>query len=109
MINYALAKEKELSSTTIIDLEKQYGIIRALYNVKLKDIPQWFSSIDNYNQLITETEFTIQKLWKFQPDPNYHRMWFEDPKCSCPNMDNKDRLGTPYKIINEECKLHGTT
>lgn len=47
-----------------------------------------------------------QKLWNFKVDPNYHR-FFDMPGCTCPKMDNAERLGTPYKIHSEDCPIHG--
>lgn len=47
-----------------------------------------------------------QKLWNFKVDESYHR-FFDFPGCSCPRMDNTERLGTPYKIFSEDCLIHG--
>jgi len=57
-------------------------------------------------KFITQLEFQLQVLWNFKQDENMHR-WFDIPKCSCPKMDNADNLGTPYKIINPKCIIHG--
>ena len=47
-----------------------------------------------------------QKLWNFPADPNHHR-WFDVPGCTCPKMDNADRLGTPNRVISNDCHIHG--
>ena len=52
-------------------------------------------------------EFKAQEKWKFEKNYNMHR-WFDVPHCSCPKSDNSDRLGTPYKIVNSNCPIHGT-
>jgi hypothetical protein len=49
-----------------------------------------------------------QKLWNFEQNPDMH-MFFNFPGCLCPKMDNRERLGTPYKIINHNCPIHGET
>lgn len=49
-----------------------------------------------------------QKLWNFETNPNMH-MFFTFPGCACPVMDNRERFGTPYKIINDNCPIHGVT
>lgn len=51
-------------------------------------------------------EFTLQELWGFNRDKNWHK-WFNVPKCTCPKMDNRERLGTDYTIINSNCPVHG--
>lgn len=47
-----------------------------------------------------------QKLWNFEVDVTQHR-FFDFPKCSCPQLDNRDRLGTPYKVHTFDCIVHG--
>ena len=52
-------------------------------------------------------EFKQQALWGWPQDANMHR-WFDVPKCTCPKTDNAERLGTKYRIIAEDCPIHGT-
>lgn len=47
-----------------------------------------------------------QKLWNFGVNTDFH-MFFTFPGCKCPKMDNRERLGTPYAIINSDCPIHG--
>jgi hypothetical protein len=56
---------------------------------------------------IDEIDFELQDGWGFDRDKRYHTWWYRLPKCTCPKMDNKDRLGTDYCIINRDCPLHG--
>jgi hypothetical protein len=51
-------------------------------------------------------EFQLQQLWGFDQNSNYHR-WFELPGCTCPKVDNIDRLGTPYRVYSVDCPVHG--
>ena len=37
----------------------------------------------------------------------YSRFWL-DKGCTCPKMDNEDRFGTGYFIINLECPIHSS-
>lgn len=55
---------------------------------------------------LQEVEFELQRLWGFTEDARYHKFW-QYPKCTCPQMDNEDRYGTKYKIVNQQCPLHG--
>lgn len=57
---------------------------------------------NNFEQI----EFAMQQCWGFEMDRNHHR-WFEVPKCTCPKMDNADRIGTPYRIHTADCPIHG--
>jgi hypothetical protein len=53
----------------------------------------------------TENEFALQAAWGFDRDANFHPSW-EFPHCSCPTMDNRERSGTPYKVVTRGCKVH---
>jgi hypothetical protein len=55
----------------------------------------------------TALELVQQTLWGFPRDDQYH-MWFELPGCRCPKMDNMERRGTPYRVIDLECPIHGS-
>lgn len=46
-----------------------------------------------------------QKLWNFNPDPSFHR-FFDFPGCTCPKIDNAERLGIPQKIHSLSCSIH---
>ena len=64
------------------------------------EVLQW------YTKKITEADRELQKIWNFPVDDNYHR-WWEVPHCVCPSLDNSERYGTPYRIINGDCPVHG--
>lgn len=55
---------------------------------------------------LTECEFYLQELWKFEKDTRFHRFW-EYPKCTCPKMDNNDSWGSGYNVVTKSCPLHG--
>lgn len=56
-------------------------------------------------QLIEDIEFTLQGLWKFERDVNYHTHWIDIEGCKCPKMDNRGHAGTG-RITTSECKWH---
>ncbi len=56
--------------------------------------------------MLTALEFEQQRLWKFTLDANYHR-FFDLPGCTCPKLDNAERVGSPHKIHNVDCPIHG--
>lgn len=53
------------------------------------------------------TEYRLQALWNFTADSNFHSYWFKMPHCTCPYMDNQERIGTGMFIISGDCPLHG--
>ncbi|MDI6976078.1 hypothetical protein [Serratia sp. Se-RSBMAAmG] len=53
-----------------------------------------------------ECEFALQEIWGFEKDAAMH-LWYKVPQCDCPKLDNAERRGSGYKIINEKCKIHG--
>lgn len=57
-------------------------------------------------ETITQIEFSLQRLWGFPEDINYHRFW-ELPKCTCPKLDNEDAYPTGYYVRVQSCPLHG--
>lgn len=58
-------------------------------------------------QLIEDMEYTLQGLWKFPRDSNYHTHWMEIKGCTCPKMDNKDPLYFGQgKIRVSDCPWH---
>lgn len=80
--------------------EWKYEIYEAMENTDDKDL------LKLYAHMVTQNEFDIQVLFKFEPNPNYHRFW-ELPKCTCPKLDNQDRLGTISYLISTSCPIHG--
>lgn len=56
---------------------------------------------------LEKIEFRMQKSWGFSEDRNFHSWWYRAPHCQCPVLDNAERFGTSYRIINENCPLHG--
>jgi hypothetical protein len=56
---------------------------------------------------LQEVEFKMQEAWGFYKDVRYHSWWYRAPKCSCPKMDNAEKIGTGFSIITAKCVLHG--
>lgn len=64
-------------------------------------------SVDDPVEFIEKMELLLQHLWNFPQDKTFHRYWLKIDKCSCPIMDNMERIGTPYRVYNRECIWHG--
>jgi hypothetical protein len=57
-------------------------------------------------QFIEDIEYTLQHLWGFSRDRDFHVHWVDLKGCTCPKMDNRDLMGAPYRITNETCPHH---
>lgn len=62
--------------------------------------------LKEYSRWLTDIEFTLQELWNFPKDQNFHRFW-DTENCLCPKLDNDDSYPTGYYSINVRCPLHG--
>ncbi len=58
------------------------------------------------NQFIEDIEHTMQGLWGFPRDSDFHVHWLRRAGCTCPKMDNHDLMGAPYRIVFEDCPHH---
>ena len=57
---------------------------------------------------LTLLESQLQELWGFPVDERYHHYSFKLKGCSCPYMDNMERLGSGMFFINKKCIVHGS-
>ena len=107
VINMELAQKQQLLEEDIKKLLIIYEKINILINhmSKLNPIKNKKELIDLYNKW-TNYQFTLQDLWKFPRDATFHRD-YELPHCTCPKIDNYERLGTIYRVRTEGCIYHG--
>lgn len=104
LLNERLAIRQKVTPEQLEQLKETHVIVYHLKEaakkttdpVKLRRLAAEFDEIETEQQL----------LWNFEPDPNFHR-FFDFPGCTCPKIDNAERLGTPYKVINNSCPIHG--
>ena len=104
-LNEDLVRKQKISKED----EKDLHILYALKDVELERMELMTDSkmLREKSHLLRTLEFRIQKAWKFERNPSFHRFWLE-PHCTCPKMDNEDRWGTSHTIIDNECPCHGT-
>lgn len=87
---------------------------------KIEDIHElfylMFSNIETYNsvygrkgvaEMVTHLDYTLQELWGFERNINYHTYWYRIPGCKCPESDNMLMLGVDHKVIDKTCPYHG--
>lgn len=98
----------EKQNLDIDDLKK----IRKIHIKRLK----LFDKIESENNVaklhkfandLEKIEYELQDAWKMDANPDFHSWWFMAPKCTCPKLDNEDRIGTCERIINKNCLMHG--
>ena len=56
---------------------------------------------------LEEIEYSMQEIFEFPQNRNFHRYWLKIPTCICPKLDNQDYYGTEYRLIVEDCPVHG--
>lgn len=107
-VSPALALQQRLS-------DEGLETIKALHCDRLEQYERFQVAVaksvspEEMNVLIDEftaREFKMQEVWGFSQDVNFHRFW-DIPGCLCPRMDNDERVGTPYKVYNGSCPIHG--
>lgn len=57
-------------------------------------------------ELVQALEYTLQLFWKFPVDRAFHNYWVDTKGCTCPKVDNKERAGSGYFIVSENCPYH---
>jgi hypothetical protein len=104
-LSFNLALEQKI---TVEDLDK----ITALHN-ELQDLFDEMrecsdkSILPSYVKKVEDIEFRMQEAWKFNKDSNFHSWWYKAPHCECPQIDNGERFGTGYRVIDMKCPVHG--
>lgn len=103
-LNADLVKSKKLN-------DSQVQVLKDLHVERLSIEEQMSATEDSKTlkelfSFWTQNQRELQAAWRFEPNNSFHRFW-EVPKCSCPSIDNLERLGTSFKIVNNSCLVHG--
>lgn len=104
MINMALAKRRNLSKKRIKKINRLQALRDWLYNAMRTCEAEY---LPTFSRWVTETEFKLQKAWRFEMDQAHHKFW-NLPRCTCPKMDNDDRYPQGNYIYNAKCPVHGS-
>jgi len=103
MHNKALADKQGLTEETrtaidVLHSELDAILFRPTMVANEKDIPA----------IVEAFEMVLQRLWNFPIDRKYHRYQFDIKGCTCPKMDNLERIGwTETRIYSKDCIFHG--
>lgn len=70
--------------------------------------PLMYTSEENVASVVEGFEYVLQSILKLPMDRNYHKYWYMVSGCKCiaHKLDNQDRWGTPYRVINADCPYH---
>jgi len=103
-LNTNLIRQKNLNNQDIERISKLHSVKECFKSLMEKESD--VERLRYFSKLITQIDFQLQKLWKFEQDITHHRFW-ELPKCDCPKSDNNDVCGLGHRFINNNCVLHG--
>lgn len=103
-LNENLVKSKKLNASQIQALKDLH--VERLGIEEQMSVTEDRADLKQLFKYWTEVQRRLQTAWGFEANDSFHRFW-EVPKCTCPCLDNLERLGTPYQIINESCLVHG--
>ena len=107
MINLSLARKRGLDDEDIMQIQllqrERETLIDEMQLTQGTDV----GALGYYGDLLAILEKQLQGIWKLDEDLSYTRFW-ELPHCTCPAMDNEDRMGANAgSIISGGCPVHG--
>lgn len=100
MLNKALIEKQKLT-------QEDVELLKYLHEA-MKHIVSNPDDYGNPVEKIEKLEYEMQKAWKFKEDRDFHTHWMRIKGCTCnARLDNMERIGTPYRIIDAACMWHG--
>ena len=100
--------EKYLEERCIPDKYKE--VIKDVY-LQLDTLLQRPEMYSSYSDEILERchalEYVLQFLWGFDTTKKMHCYDYRIKGCTCPKLDNDDRVGTDQRVIRYGCPVHG--
>ena len=103
MYNHDLADERGLSDEYRAVLKDVYTQLDALLKRPEMYAGTGLEAVERCHGL----EYTLQFLWGFDLNDKMHRYDYRLRDCTCPIMDNDDRLGVDERIHLMNCPFHG--
>jgi hypothetical protein len=105
VLNGSLAQRQGVSDEAMAALVTSHQLRHVLFTAaeQVKSEPLKLRMLA---RMFTALEFEQQRLWNFALDDRFHH-FFELPGCTCPKLDNLERLGTSYSIRALDCPIHG--
>lgn len=109
-LNLRLVEQQQLSLDDVKELVHLHSVREQVFNQMRVLDPSNEDQLQQlrlFADLMESVEYNMQRVWKFEQDSKFHSWWYQLPHCSCPSMDNGDRVGTDSRVINMNCPLHG--
>jgi hypothetical protein len=105
LLNPRLLKKQEIADPEVIQklIDSHIEKLKIIEQMDMSDDPV---NLHNLAVDIEKIEFKQQELWGFPKNRDYH-YWYNVPKCTCPYMDNRDNYGTPFRLVDDNCPVHG--
>ena len=105
-LNARLVDRQGLDQETVSELLQCHADLDDLIEYcNATPLEEW---VETTPKKVEQLEFTMQRLWGFTEDANYHTHWLRIPYCTCPKMDNTDPVYYGRgKIISGGCPVHG--
>lgn len=101
-INDTFARSRDLSEGTITAIQIIMDKIHIIHNRPLYYCETYKDAVECVQSL----ETTLQLLWGFPYDKNYQTYHFGFKDCTCPKVDNRERVGTGTFIYDKGCVVH---
>ena len=101
-INLSLARQRDLSEGTITAIQTIMDRIHIIHNRPLYYCETYKDAVECVQSL----ETTLQLLWGFPYDKNYQTYRCGFKECTCPKVDNAERVGMGEFVYDRGCVVH---
>ena len=109
-INMELARSRGLDAAAIKRINEIYKKLESIFEAQRKilngKIEVAETVLEQWDSEVRVLEFELQEAWGFERNEKWHHYWFKQPLCTCPKVDNYERLGTGMFIVSNSCPLH---
>lgn len=111
-LNAELIKKQKITDRELEELIDLYNEVDVIFDAERKiankeDVVIDSDLLKKFDKRLEEIEYRMQELWHFGKNKNFHKFWFQQPLCSCPKIDNMERIGVGNFIVNLNCPIHG--
>jgi len=103
-LNKHLAEYQKVTDEQLCALKVTHQLKESLFNIAKNTNNSL--ALKALAAVFDKLEFEQQKLWNFGEDANHH-YFFDFPGCTCPRLDNLERLGHEGKVYSGNCPIHG--
>jgi len=101
-INDTFARSRDLSEGTVTAIQT---IMDRIYIIHKRPL-YYFQTYKDAVECVESLETTLQLLWGFPYDKKYQTYKFGFKECTCPKVDNAEKVGTGIFVYSEGCIVH---